>query len=61
MVNVRPKPDNLNDLVAIVVDIDNRQYERRKEKQNNRQGSTYTPSWTKNINNNRNYANQGRP
>jgi hypothetical protein len=69
MVNIQSKPTNLNELVAIVVDIDNRQYERRKEKQADKKGSTYTPSWNRNQSNNnhswngnnRNYANQGRP
>jgi hypothetical protein len=62
MVNIQDKPTTLNDLAALVVDIDNRQYERRKEKQANRQGSTYNPSWTRNQHQgNRNHANQGRP
>jgi hypothetical protein len=58
----------LNDLATIVVEIDNQQYERRKEKQANRQGTTYNPNWNRNQsnnnrsqqNNNRNQANQGR-
>lgn len=62
MVNVQIKPTTLNGLTSLIVDIDNRQYERRKEKQASRQGNTYNPSWTRNNHNgNRNHANQGRP
>jgi hypothetical protein len=32
MVNVQIKPTILNDLITLIVNIDNRQYERRKEK-----------------------------
>jgi hypothetical protein len=52
LVNVRPKPTNLNDLATIVVEIDNQQYERHKEKQANRQGTTYNPNWNRNQSNN---------
>ncbi|PNP61356.1 hypothetical protein FNYG_13915 [Fusarium nygamai] len=57
MVNVRPKPANLNELAQIAVEIDNQQYERRKEKQAEKQGGSYNPRWNTNKQQN---ANQGR-
>jgi hypothetical protein len=52
IVNIQSRPTTLNELTVIIVDINNRQYERRKERQAGRQGSTYNPSWTKNQNSN---------
>jgi homogentisate 1,2-dioxygenase len=52
IVNIQSKPTNLNELVAIIVDIDNRQYERQKEKQADKKGNTYTSSWNRNQSNN---------
>ncbi|RFN43434.1 gag polyprotein, partial [Fusarium flagelliforme] len=61
MVYIRDKPKNLNDLAAVAVEIDNQQFERRKEKQASKQGGSYNPSWNKNNSNgNRNHANQGK-
>ncbi|KAF5975341.1 gag poly [Fusarium coicis] len=56
MANVRPKPANLIELAHIAVEIDNQQYERRREKQAEKQGGSYNPRW----NTNRQNANQGR-
>ncbi|CZS80735.1 unnamed protein product [Fusarium graminearum] len=61
LVNIRPKPVNLNELANIIIDIDTQQHERRKEKQANKGGSHYRPNWNRgHPNNNRNNANQGR-
>jgi hypothetical protein len=56
MVNIRPKPKNLNELANIAVEIDNQQYERRKEKQAEKHGGSYNPRWNTKQQN----ANQGR-
>ncbi|RFN43553.1 gag polyprotein [Fusarium flagelliforme] len=61
MVYAREKPKTLDELASLAVDIDNQLFERRKEKQANKQGQAYTPNWNKNQqSSNRNYANQGR-
>ncbi|KAI7759628.1 hypothetical protein LZL87_014269 [Fusarium oxysporum] len=57
MVNIRPKPKDLNELANIAVEIDNQQYERRKEKQAEKHGGSYNPRW--NIK--QQSANQGKP
>ena len=54
LVNIRPKPKNLNELTAIVVEIDDQQYERRREKQAMKTGGSHNPKWNKNN------ANQGK-
>ncbi|UZP34159.1 hypothetical protein NXS19_001975 [Fusarium pseudograminearum] len=41
IVYLREKPQNLNDLAKIAVDIDNQQYKQRKEKQALKNGGTY--------------------
>ncbi|KAI8402590.1 hypothetical protein FOFC_17905 [Fusarium oxysporum] len=56
MVNIRPKPENLNELASIAVEIDNQQYERRREKQAEKHGGSYNPRWNTKQQN----ANQGR-
>ncbi|KAH7492800.1 hypothetical protein FOMA001_g2149 [Fusarium oxysporum f. sp. matthiolae] len=56
MVNIRPKPKNLNELASIAVEIDNQQYERRREKQAEKHGGSYNPRWNTKQQN----ANQGR-
>ncbi|KAL9572139.1 hypothetical protein ACKAV7_003717 [Fusarium commune] len=56
MVNIRPKPKDLNELANIAVEIDNQQYERRKEKQAEKHGGSYNPRWNTKQQN----ANQGR-
>lgn len=56
MVNIRPKPKDLNELASIAVEIDNQQYERRKEKQAEKHGGSYNPRWNTKQQN----ANQGR-
>ena len=56
LVGVRPAPKTFNELVALTVEIDDRQFERRKEKSLNRKGATYTPDWKKKNN----QANQGK-
>ncbi|KAL9561843.1 hypothetical protein ACKAV7_014105 [Fusarium commune] len=43
LVNIRPKPKNLNELTAIVVEIDDQQYERRREKQAMKTGGSHNP------------------
>ncbi|KAG7419477.1 hypothetical protein Forpe1208_v003480 [Fusarium oxysporum f. sp. rapae] len=56
MVNIRPKPKDLNELANIAVEIDNQQYERRKEKQAEKHGGSYNPRW----NTKQQSANQGK-
>ncbi|KAH7468019.1 hypothetical protein FOMA001_g15870 [Fusarium oxysporum f. sp. matthiolae] len=48
MVNIRPKPKNLNELASIAVEIDNQQYERRREKQEKNMEGHTTPDGTPN-------------
>ncbi|KAJ0128883.1 Uncharacterized protein HZ326_28027 [Fusarium oxysporum f. sp. albedinis] len=43
IVNIRPKPKDLNELASIAMEIDNQQYERRKEKQAEKHGGSYNP------------------
>lgn len=57
LVNIRPKPTGFNELVAISVEIDDQQYERRRERQAEKQGITDRTQWTKKFPR----ANQGRP
>ncbi|KAG4266525.1 hypothetical protein FPRO03_01809 [Fusarium proliferatum] len=45
MVNIRPKPKDLNELANIAMEIDNQQFERRQEKQAEKNGGSYNPQW----------------